>query len=49
MQTIHVGVGPVSFDDLLSVARGGARVSLTDDALAAIDRARGVVETLAAA
>lgn len=49
MQTIHVGVGPVSFDDLVRVAREGAGVSLTDDALAAIDRARGVVEALAAA
>lgn len=49
MQTIHVGVDPVSFDDLVRVAREGAGVSLTDDALAAIDRARGVVEALAAA
>ena len=49
MQTIQVGVGPVSFDDLVHVAREGASVVLTDDALAAIDRARGVVEALAAA
>ena len=49
MQTIHVGVGPVSFDDVVRVAREGARVSLTDDALVAIDHARGVVEALAAA
>src|SRR6478672_1619439 len=49
MQTVHVGVGPVSFDDLVHVAREGAPVVLTDAALSAIDRARGVVETLAAA
>ena len=49
MQTVHVGVGPVSFDDLVHVAREGASVVLTDEALGAIDRARGVVEALAAA
>jgi histidine ammonia-lyase len=46
---VQVGVGPVSFDDLVRVARDGASVELTDDALVAIDRARGVIETLAAA
>jgi histidine ammonia-lyase len=49
MQSIQVGVGPVSFEDLIHVARDGAPVELTDDALGAIDRARAVVETLAAA
>ncbi|HEX4685749.1 MAG TPA: histidine ammonia-lyase [Nocardioides sp.] len=49
MQSVRVGVGPVSFDDVLSVARGGAAVDLAEDALAAIDRARAVVEALAAA
>ncbi|MBO0846906.1 MAG: histidine ammonia-lyase [Nocardioides sp.] len=49
MQTVRVGVGPVSFDDVVAVAREAAAVELTDDALAAIDRARGVVEELAAA
>ena len=49
MQTINVGVGPVSFEDLVHVAREGAAVDLTDEALAAIDHARGVIETLAAA
>ena len=49
MQTIQVGVGPVSFEDLIHVARDGAAVELTDEALAAVDRARGVIETLAAA
>jgi histidine ammonia-lyase len=49
METVRVGVGPVSFDDVLAVARDGAGVVLTEDALAAIDRARAVVEELASA
>jgi histidine ammonia-lyase len=49
MTSVQVGVGPVSVDDVLAVARGGAGVSLTEDALAAIDRARAVVDELAAA
>ena len=49
MQTVRVDVGPVSFDDVVAVARGDAAVELTEDALAAIDRARAVVEELAAA
>jgi histidine ammonia-lyase len=49
METVRVGVGPVSFDDVLAVARGDAGVELTDEALAAVDRARAVVEELAAA
>jgi histidine ammonia-lyase len=49
MQTVQVGVGPVSFEDVVAVTRGGAAVALTQDALAAIDRARAVVEELAAA
>ena len=49
MESVRVGVGPVSFDDVVAVARAEARVELTDEALAAIDRARAVVEQLAAA
>jgi histidine ammonia-lyase len=49
METVLVGVGPVSFDDVLAVARGDAGVALAEDALTAIDRARAVVEELAAA
>ncbi len=49
MQTVRVGVGPVSFDDVVAVTRGGAAVELTEEALTAIDRARAVVEELAAA
>jgi histidine ammonia-lyase len=46
---VTVGTGPVSFADVLAVTRDGAPVTLGDDALAAIDRARAVVEELAAA
>jgi histidine ammonia-lyase len=49
MQTVTVGVGPVSFEDVVAVARGGAGVEVGLDALVAIDRARAVVEELAAA
>ncbi len=49
MQTVLVGVGPVSVDDVVAVTRAGAAVELTDEALDAIDRARAVVEELAAA
>ena len=45
---VGVGVGPVSFAELRAVARDGAPVRLTEEALAAIARARGVVDTLAA-
>jgi histidine ammonia-lyase len=47
--TVTVGTGPVSFADVLAVTRHGAPVTLGEDALAAIDRARAVVEDLAAA
>ncbi|MFT4010290.1 MAG: histidine ammonia-lyase [Nocardioidaceae bacterium] len=46
---VTVGVGPVSFADVVAVAREGASVVLGDDALAAIERARGAVEALAGA
>jgi histidine ammonia-lyase len=49
MRTVHVGVGPVSFGDVVAVARDGAAVELTGEALEAIDRARAVVERLASA
>ncbi len=47
--SVTVSTGPVSPADLLAVARGGAAVALSDEAGAAIDRARAVVEELAAA
>ena len=46
---VVVRTGPVTPGELLAVAREGAGVVLGDDALAAIGRARGVVEELAAA
>ena len=46
---IPVGVGPLSVDDVVAVAREGAPVALTPEAIAAIERARGVVDSLAAA
>jgi histidine ammonia-lyase len=49
MELVRVGVGPVTFDDVLAVARHDAAVDLTDAALEAIDRARALVEELAAA
>ncbi|WP_110181141.1 histidine ammonia-lyase [Nocardioides solisilvae] len=49
MQPVHVGVGPVTPAQVVAVARGGAPVELTGEALDAIDRARAVVERLAAA
>jgi histidine ammonia-lyase len=49
IDVVEVGVGPVSFEDVVAVARGGAGVRLTDEAQAAIGRARSVVEDLAAA
>ncbi len=45
---VEIGVGPVSFADVVAVAREGAAVRLGAEALTAIDRARGVVEELAA-
>ncbi len=49
LHTVTVGRGPVSPVELVAVARHGADVVLSDDAVAAIGRAREVVETLAAA
>ncbi|GAA4824425.1 histidine ammonia-lyase [Nocardioides caeni] len=43
-----VGTGPVSFEDVVAVAREGAAVELGPDAIDAIDRARAVIDDLAA-
>ncbi len=48
LMMVTVGVGPVSFEDVVAVARHGAGVQLGADAVAAIGRARQVVEDLAA-
>ncbi len=47
--TVLVDVGPLSIEDVVAVARDGHAVELTDGALDAIDKARDVVERLAAA
>lgn len=44
---VIVGTGPLSFDEVVAVARHGAAVRLSEEALAAIDRARKVVDELA--
>ncbi|MGZ4470127.1 MAG: aromatic amino acid lyase, partial [Nocardioidaceae bacterium] len=49
MTVVTVGVGPVSFEDLIAVARHGAAVELGADAVTAIGQARASVEKLAAA
>jgi histidine ammonia-lyase len=46
-EIVEIGLGPVSFADVVAVARDGAPARLSDDALTAIDRARAVVDTLA--
>ena len=43
---MNVGVGPVTASDLVAVARDGARVQVTDDALAAMAASRAVIEAL---
>ncbi|HET7387437.1 MAG TPA: histidine ammonia-lyase [Nocardioidaceae bacterium] len=48
VSTVTVGVRPVSFDEVVAVARGGAAVELGADAVAAIEQARKAVEELAA-
>ena len=47
-RTVAVGVGPLTFADVVAVARDGARVELAPDAVAAIEKARAAVEKLAA-
>ena len=49
MTVVTVGAGPLSFAEVVSVARDGAEVKLGADAEAALERARAAVETLAAA
>ncbi len=46
---VTVSPGPLSFEEVVAVARGGAGVRLGDGAVAAIEKARGAVEALAAA
>ena len=45
--TVTVGLGPVSFEDVVAVARRGARVEISPESLAEVRRTRAVVEALA--
>jgi histidine ammonia-lyase len=45
--TVTVGVGPVRPAEVVAVARAGARVQLSSDALAAIDAGRHTIDALA--
>jgi histidine ammonia-lyase len=47
LDPVRVGVGPVSFTDVVRVARSGAPVALTDEALAAVAESRTRIEQLA--
>ncbi|MEE4543581.1 histidine ammonia-lyase [Streptomyces sp. V4-01] len=48
MQNVVVGPTGITADDVLAVARSGARVELNDAALAGITRSRDVIDALAA-
>jgi histidine ammonia-lyase len=48
MHTVVVGTSGVTASDVLAVARAGARVELSEEALAALAAAREIVEALAA-
>ena len=45
-ETVTVGVGPVTFDEVVAVARDEAPVALAEQALAEIDRSRAVIDGL---
>jgi histidine ammonia-lyase len=46
-ETVVVGVGPVSFDEVVRVAREGATVALSEESLDAIAKSRARIEQLA--
>ncbi|MFJ2304898.1 histidine ammonia-lyase [Streptomyces sp. NPDC087787] len=48
MHTVVVGTSGVTASDVLAVARGGARVELSDETVAALAAAREIVDALAA-
>ncbi|ALC21249.1 Histidine ammonia-lyase [Streptomyces pristinaespiralis] len=48
MQTVVVGTSGTTADDVIAVARHGARIELSDEAVAALAAARGIVDALAA-
>ena len=45
--TVSVGVGPLSFDEVVAVARRDARVEITPDSLDEIRKSRTIIEGLA--
>ena len=45
--TVTVGIGPVSFGDVVAVAREDAQVVLSEESAAAIDASRATIEALA--
>ena len=45
--TVTVGTGPVTFDDVVAVARRDARVEISPESLAEVRRTRAVIEALA--
>ena len=45
--TVTVGIGPVSFGDVVAVAREDAQVVLSEESAAAIDASRETIEALA--
>ena len=47
MNTVIVGTGPVSFADVVAVARGGAGVALSPAAESEISASRKVIDALA--
>jgi histidine ammonia-lyase len=46
--TVVIGVGPVSFADVVAVARDSARIELSAEALAGIRASRDIIDALAA-
>jgi histidine ammonia-lyase len=46
-QQVTVGTGPVSFDDVVAVARHDAAVRISEESLAEVRRSRAVIESLA--
>ncbi|MBT2393823.1 histidine ammonia-lyase [Streptomyces maoxianensis] len=48
MHTVVVGTSGTTADDVIAVARGGARIELSAEAVAALAAARGIVDALAA-
>src|SRR5665647_2528115 len=45
--TIAVGIGPLSFQDVVAVARRGVRIEIPPESLAEIRTSRAIIEALA--